>query len=93
MKRFSLAFVLGFLVAGCTAFSYRYYGIELQTECYDQGKLLGPDASKDLPLATCKPDDVIKGKCVVMLVDEFERFKADHERLKVELKDCQKNCQ
>ncbi len=91
-KQFVMGLLLGMLLVGCAGFTYRYYGLEMPTECYEKGKLLDDKPSGDLPLTRCMPDDAQKGKCAVFLVDELERLIADHGRLKAELKDCQKEC-
>ena len=70
----------------CASFQYRYYG--LAPASYE-GWLLAREAKDDLPLKVCEPDDVVKGKCVVMLVDEFERMRAEREELIQRLKKCQ----
>lgn len=79
--------VIGILGCGGTEFPYKYYGIDAKSY---EGKLLGPTAKQDLPFAKCKPDDAQKGKCVLMLVDEFEMFRFDYMRCKETLKEAQK---
>lgn len=81
-----ISLLLNVLLVGCAAFQYHWYGLEAVS--YD-GKLLGPKPENDIPLATCAPDAQNHGKCVVMLVDEFDRLKQDYERMQIELKNCQ----
>jgi len=86
IKSFALGIIFSVFVIGCAGFQYRYYGIAPVSY---EGKLLGPTPSEDLPLSVCMPDAQVKGKCVVMLVDEFTKFRQDYDRVKTELKDCQ----
>jgi hypothetical protein len=44
---------------------------------------------EDIPLTTCQPDDVQKGKCAVLLIEEFERLRTDYATLKERLKQCE----
>ena len=92
MKNISLGIILGVLLSACAGFSYKYYGVEMPGDCYDKGMLLGKTPNDDLPLSTCKPDDVTKLKCITLQIDEFYALKADYERCVVELKACQKAC-
>lgn len=86
MKRsLAVAALLSFALMACGSFQYRYYGIDAQSW---EGRLLARDEKDDLPLRTCEPDDQVKGKCVVMLVDEFERMRAEREELVERLKKC-----
>lgn len=85
---FALGLILGITLVGCSAWSYRYYGLDLPSY---EGKLLGPKPEQDKPFSVCKPDDVMKGKCVVMIQDEFFRMKQDYEETKKMLKQCQSN--
>jgi hypothetical protein len=85
---FAFGLLLGALLVGCAGFSYRYYGLDVPSY---EGKLLGPKPELDKPFSVCKPDDVMKGKCVVMIQDEFFRMKQDYEETKRMLKDCQAN--
>ena len=68
-------------------FPFAYYGLDAKSY---SGRLLGPSPKQDLPLERCKPDEEVRGKCIVMLVDEFELFRLDWDRLKQELIECQK---
>lgn len=92
MRQLFIGIFLGFLLCGCAGFAYRYYGIEMPSQCFDKGKLIATEPKYDIPFSECKPDDFKKGKCVVMKTEEFYSFKGDYERCKIELKDCQKNC-
>jgi len=73
-------------LASCAtpAFNYKWYGIDPAA-----GKLLGPDASTDLPLTRCQGDEQQAGKCAVMFIDEFDRLRTDYIQLKVQLRECQ----
>lgn len=76
-----------FLVAmsSCaSAFPYKWYGIDPA-----RGVLLGKTEAEDIPLTTCQPDDVQKGKCAVMLVDDFDRMRTDYATTKERLKACE----
>lgn len=92
-RQFALGLLLGILVVGCAGFGYKYYGIEIPDGCYKDGKLLGPKESDDRPLEVCKPDEQNKGKCTVMLTDEFDRLASDYTSCTIKLKDCQRDCQ
>lgn len=77
-------------VLACTsvAFKYKYYGLAPEPGHPSlNGLLLGPTPKDDLPLSTCDPDDQIKGKCVVMMTQEFERMRSDllecHSRIRL----------
>ena len=72
-------------VASCaSSFPYKWYGIDPE-----KNVLLGPTEKEDLPLSVCQPDDIQKGKCAVMLVDEFDRMRNDLVTLKERLKKCE----
>lgn len=63
-------------IIGCGAtFSFRHYGLDAKSY---EGTLLGPDPKQDLELSVCEPDEVEKGKCIVMLRDEFYRLKLEY---------------
>lgn len=68
------------------AFPYKYYGIVPSTNT-----LLGKEPKYDLPLSLCEPDDQLKGKCVVLFTEDFERLVTDHVSLKERLKQCEQN--
>lgn len=76
------------LVAGCAAFSYRYYGLSQVN--YDHGVLLGPSEKEDLPFSQCAPNTESKNPCVIMFTREFFAFKQDYEDTQQKLKDCEK---
>ncbi len=86
LRQFTIGLILGALLVGCASFNYRYYGLEAVSY---EGKLLGPKPENDIPFSQCKPDDVVKGKCVVMLVDDFFSMKKDYEDTKAQLRACQ----
>jgi hypothetical protein len=76
------------LVAACTSFGYKYYGLQLAS--YEDGLLLGPDDSDDLPIKVCEPDEQVVGKCVVMMREEFERLRSDLIDMRERLERCEK---
>jgi hypothetical protein len=86
-----IGLITGFLLVGCISakIGYKYYGID--AESYG-GHLLGPKPSDDILFSVCKPDDQVKGKCVVLLVDEFQAMATELIQLRAALKDCQKQC-
>ena len=90
MKRrraFAFGMLLGMSLSACAAFfPYKYYGIDCK-EC--QGTLLGKAPKDDIPLTACKPDAQVKGKCVVLFVDEFERLRADLIEYQKRLEACE----
>lgn len=86
IKRLILVLAFGFILVGCAAFSYRYYGLDAVS--YD-GKLLGPKPEDDISFMFCKPDETVKGKCVVMKADDFFRMKQDYNETKQRLIECQ----
>lgn len=69
------------LLVACAALKYKYYGLDLPSECYQEGVLLGRSPTDkdwpDLPLTTCLPDARHKGKCVIQRIDDF--FNKDKE--------------
>lgn len=67
-----------------SAFPYKWYGVDPA-----RGILLGKTEVEDIPLTTCQPDDVQKGKCAVLLIEEFERLRTDYATLKERLKQCE----
>ena len=79
--------LIAFTLVACANFPYKYYGIELDD--YSAGKLLGPKSSEDLPIRICEPDEFQKGKCVVFLIEEFERMQTDLTEMRNRLKDCE----
>lgn len=87
-------FALGAItLVSCAGFSYRFYGLDATSY---EGKLLGPDEKDDLALSVCAPEAQERGKCVVLLRDEFFRFKQDYETsvqrvkdLEAQLRECQ----
>lgn len=89
MKSFIVGIICGVLLLSCAsaAISYNYYG--LAADSYD-GKLLGVDESKDLPLSICEPDAKVKGKCVVMLKAEFFKMKSDLDQTREKLISCER---
>lgn len=80
------------LSCGATAkFPFRAYGLLPNSF---EGKLISPTTPNgDLDLNDCKPDDKVKGKCLVMLREEFFKLKSDYLDIKQKLLDLQKKCQ
>lgn len=89
VKRLLLLLVIILPACGAT-FAYKFYGVDAVSY---EGNLLGEKPEDDIPFARCKPDDVEKGKCVVMLKEEFFQMKADYLQTKQALIDCQKGNQ
>lgn len=82
MRNFFFGLVVGFLVVGCAAWSfqdYRYYA--LHAASYD-GTLSAVDPQNDTNFSICKPTGTDQTECIVMLVPEFYRLKADMEDCK-----------
>lgn len=98
MKSYAVVLILGYALgvitlAGCAAaVEYHYYALDIPTDCYDKGQLIGkPGASGwvNLPFDECKPDDTIKGKCVVELsADHFAKEK-ELVQCRAQLSECQ----
>ena len=72
---------------GCAHFAYRFYGISGVS--YENGTLLGPDPSQDIPFSTCAPTALDKSPCVVMLSRDFFALRADFQDTQNALKACQ----
>lgn len=87
LRYISVVFGLVFIAASCaSAFPYKWYGLDPT-----QGKLLGKTEEEDLPLKVCNPDDIQKGKCVVIFVQEFDRLRSDYAEIKQRLVECEKH--
>ena len=100
-RGWSLGFIIGFLTS-CGSLGLKYYGMDLPENCYQQGKLLAADPKDDEAFSVCQPDNQSereeiftgkKGKCWIMKSDDFFNLLQDYERVKIELEDCQKNCE
>jgi hypothetical protein len=98
-------YLLGvFTIVGCAStgvFPWRYYGTQMDAECYDNGTLLGkagkygwPDKSLD----ECKPDPSPSPgastkptllKCITLDVNDFYSLKADYLQCQSDLNNCQ----
>lgn len=89
MRKLIVPLGISLLLSGCAGavFPYKYYG--LNAENYS-GALYGPTVREDLNLMTCAPDDVSRGKCIVILKDEFYRLKNDFLTMRFQLKELQK---
>lgn len=93
VKNIILGIVIGFALAACAGFRYRYYAPSLPDSCYDQGKLIGKDGKDgwpDLAFSECKPRDGVHPKCVVQLDGEFFSMKRDLIECRQALIDCQR---
>lgn len=92
-----------FTVFGCAStqlFPWTYYGEQMPTSCYDQGKLLAntESGSPDLALTTCKPDpspspgastSPVLLKCITVKIDDFYDLKGKYEKCQSDLSACE----
>jgi len=78
------AFILALGSCASANFNYKWYGIDPLA-----GRLLGPTEAQDLPLDRCQGDELQKGKCSVMFIEEFERMRTEYIQLKVRLRACE----
>lgn len=93
---FLTGFITCLLLVGCAGVSLRYFALEGVS--YENGVLLADKPQNDLPFSYCKPDEIkqpdgtikIKRKCVVMLSDDFFKYKADYEDCKMRLNECER---
>lgn len=85
-KHLSIGLLCLLPLVACSSFPYKYYGMELPSY---EGTLLGPEPEDDLPFKECAPDEITKGKCVVMFIAEFELLKMELEELRARLKACE----
>lgn len=85
-----VAFASLAIMASCASvtFPYKYY--VLDAESY-QGSLMGDIAAHDLPMSVCAPDEVSKGKCIVMVTSDYLNLKSDYLKKSQDLIDCQKS--
>lgn len=77
---------------GCTSFSYRYYGLNVEDipkEILDQKRVLGPDPEHDQPLSLCLKKQSYN--CVVMEIDQFYPMKTELEGCKIALAACERH--
>lgn len=91
LKKTLLVIFMQLSFLACSSFAYKWYGMELSDQCYQEGKLLGPKPEDDLSLTQCKPTDALKGPCAVLPIDEFERLRTDLVTCQAELRACQQN--
>lgn len=89
LKFFLIGLIIGTAPMGCAAVSWHYYGMDLPSECYAKGSLLGPKPSQDLPLTVCEPDAHDRGKCGVLLREELFRLIQDDKQCHIDLQACQ----
>lgn len=83
-----LAFI-SFIGCSSVAFNHRYYYPRLNSY---SGVLLGNSADTDLDAEkTCAPNDQEATRCVIMKLDEFLNLKAEHLKLKTDLRACQRS--
>jgi hypothetical protein len=90
-KKFLIGFALGLILpTGCASIAYRFYGLNLPESCYEQGTLLGATGQyPNIPFTQCEPDNVVRGKCVIQLEQDFYRKEADLLTCQSDLKKCQ----
>lgn len=91
---FFTGYLIGvFTIIGCASvFPYKYYTPSMPDTCYDQGSLLGKLGDKgwpDLPLDECKPDAVVKAKCIVVIEQDFFALQGAYEKCQSDLTSCQ----
>lgn len=84
-----MIFVWCLLLLACGSFSYKHYVVQPMPGEELRGVLAAKDQSEDLPLSRCQPDDIQKGKCVVLFVEEWERLRVDYDALKMKLEECE----
>lgn len=90
MKRVLALALLALLLVSCAAFSYRYYGLDVEAVTdADKGKLLGPKPEDDLPLTACKATSDNKAPCVVLTTEEFFKLRRDYNDVVEKLKACE----
>jgi len=81
--------ILGMLSTACgTGTKYKHYVVGNDFGTYE-GTLYGPEEKDDIPFSRCKPDDLNKGKCIVVELLEFERILSDVDRMEKMLRACQ----
>jgi len=83
IKKWSATIILLGVASCASVFPYKWYGIDV-----DKQMLLGKEPKDDLPLTVCKADDQVKGKCVVMKVEDFDRLMSDYADKSERLKKC-----
>jgi hypothetical protein len=88
MRHFILGFAACALFTSCASVAYNSYIMELALW---EGVLRGSKPSEDIPISACKPDDISKDKCRVILIAEWERINSDVIRLKQQLKACEES--
>ena len=93
MKQFLAGIVVGFLVLGCaaaTTIPWPYYGLQLAQ--YKNGKLFARDPQNDKDISFCQPASGQKGRCIVMVGEDFYAFTQDDVTCHSDLISCQKGC-
>lgn len=94
MRRLIIGLLFGACLSACaSAVQYRYYGMSIPPESFDRGDLLGRQGSDgwpDMAFSICKPDQQVRGKCVVMQTAEFFSMKRELEQLRRDLDACQR---
>lgn len=83
MKLKSATIMIVALSSCASVFPYKWYGLDV-----DKQLLLGPSPKDDLPIIVCKADDQVKGKCVVMKTEDFDRLMTDYADKSERLKKC-----
>ena len=83
--------IVGFLVLGCagaTTIPWPYYGLILQQ--YKNGHLYAVNPANDKDISFCQPASGQKGRCIVMVGEDFYAFKQDDLACHSDLVACQK---
>jgi hypothetical protein len=85
MTKWLMAVVLsGIIVTSCAAtYPYKFYALWLEDNV-----LAGPEPKDDLSLDVCQP----KGACVVYLLEEHRRVRADFLKLQNEYNSLRRKC-
>src|SRR5882724_6916025 len=96
LRGFWPGFIIGTaFTVSCAGIQYRHYGLSLPDECYQKGSLLGKlgkDGWPDVPFSQCKPDDVVKGKCVIELEQDYFSKDSELNNCREALDSCQRTC-
>jgi hypothetical protein len=87
-KQFALGFLACLLLVACAGMKVKYYTFS-QVD-YNQGMLLGPKESDDIPFSKCAPVGNDANPCILMFREDFIALKQDYLDTKQKLKECQK---
>ena len=77
-----------FLISCATSLPYTWYGLSLDN--YNNGKLLAKKKKDDLHIRICQPGEFGAGKCIVILLDEWNRLMVDYKRTMLYIKQLEK---